>query len=1257
MSHTTLSGHSDKNLSQNRKSNTKRQHWQEISVEVFKDFYANGKYTGHLLDKAGREIPQAQVYLPGGDAPELQEHEATVPNDIEIMSRLWSALRVGNLPKNERVKIKSVPGYSYTDPLKEDLYVDQGSYLEIGTGITAYHLASQKNSLSTIAAVIIPDTHLPQLNKYSGEDKLLLHSLQLDELCEIVEDLQSDYQVMFGTILLSNLTAMVGDNLPHEYEEILAKIFSLAKYTLVSHSGTKDTNVKPFFKNWDSINDLMRRSCDIGGLECDVKLIPSSTSWQLEDDTSLSQVVLKSVQRKLPQHVCHEIEEGKEFDDDDDTFTLPPVRSHSITLRTLLKLGPTKSTREHLFTQLLQLPYSTQLSADTLHILGDRMLVSIPESDELYLDLDIEVQSLHEWIEETLQLDRSEVDDLKIYTDEEEETPQRQDKIGTLRFDTYDDFDMKSDQRKMSELSVDTKHNQGVKQMDTLDENPGHRRDSLGVKDQKMNGQAKEKKKFLDKFEMLEMIADPDDVLKQQNSQIDGVAHMWNRENIPRFDHEENDLQRLNEHWNRDDEQHKDGQNQLQELKGVEKMLVRDVDNDRGNEGEMKDTMDDELTNDEKDLKKAMNLLADDVRKDEAGEQKMGDEEEMKMQNNRYGDLGNLGVREQANKDANDEDMVNRDAIDGKMILLNEKGGQPQGQRIRRKKSKGKKKIVKEVGKDERLQQVDKEQKSEKTLTNVDEEIPKQLKIQEQKDFLPPDNNDDLINNQILDKEERNEKLAKEELRVKKDKFKDKFLGRHGNKDDVEKYEGNGDFRENKVQQRRLLGIEGDNEDNIDTNNPKFVQKLLDSCNSCTLRNDARGSNFGIQTDVPISPTFDGGNSKLSTFNTEAAAMTTTDNTDDEDDNAMSRIHDRKQRSEDHHKLELLYDREWKILKKYFNDPKVREDFSVFTYGGEQQSLTGIKVAKLYPNSTVITVIPRKQKHVMDKHRKLQESLRLNNNLVSSKQLSSEVVYRLHSLPEMFEFQVLGFSIFEQFASLGHSFPYYLGQLLSMAHITFLEVPSPAQLLLSDILLGNHTGVPNHGPAVYKGFVQDALKTANISDADVEIIEDRRSSHKSSLPLLKLLKIEIKAIKRKVVLDCSGSHGDMSVTSNGVHILSTSASNEHNTQTGLTRLGKAVGLEFILSLGLQNPERVTLFKSYLMLPQHRDMCPYNIVWYQDRLLYSHVMSPSSQLVQDQHIGQMEEKALSELITDQLDQEIPFSFMQYKATNDIKLDAI
>ncbi|XP_077869307.1 uncharacterized protein LOC144360399, partial [Saccoglossus kowalevskii] len=346
--------------------------------------------------------------------------QSSIPDneDIQLMNRLWSALTQGNLPKEERFKPRSIPGYNYVDELKENL--NSGSFLEIGTGVTSYHLSTLNIATTTIASLVIPDYYLPLLSKYSEGHVIYYHTLQIDDLMEAVDYLNQDYQVMFGTILLSNLTTLVADSLPHEFEEFLAKIISMSKETLVSHAHTKDPSMEVYFNNWESINELLRRACDIGGLECKIALASKTPVWTLQDDTLLSRVMLKSAERPLPSELCNQIETGKEcslvylrnsvdeltiqYKDDDDSFTLPPVRTNSIPLKTLLRLGPTQSTKEHLIHQLLLLPHSSETSSQMLHILGHRMKLDLPKDDELYLDQDGELEILRRWIGIVLQV-------------------------------------------------------------------------------------------------------------------------------------------------------------------------------------------------------------------------------------------------------------------------------------------------------------------------------------------------------------------------------------------------------------------------------------------------------------------------------------------------------------------------------------------------------------------------------------------------------------------------------------------------------------------------------------------------------------------------------------------------------------------------------------------------------------------------------------------------------------------------------------
>ncbi|XP_070556270.1 uncharacterized protein [Ptychodera flava] len=1373
------------------------------SVDLFKDFYADDGYSrqNFKVDREDSFIPDQKEddSLLKGKKPPPDKDEIT------LMNRLWTTLRIGNLPKKERPTSGYVPGYSYKDHIREHSYLNSGSYLEIGTGITAYHLSTLNITESTIAAIVMPDTYLPQLSKYSEHLNLFLHSMDLENLSNVFEELQYDYQVMFGTILLSNLTALIGDNLPHEYEELLAKIISMARYTLVSHANTKDANAESYFHNWESISELLRSSCDIGGLECEVSVAQTTPFWKPDDDSQLSLVSLKSAQRILPADLCNDIEQGKkcslvyiknatddltiQYEDEDDSYTLPPTRPHSIPLNTLLKLGPTRGTKEHLLHQFLQLPYRRQISTHTLHVLPHRMLLSLPEDEELFIDRHREAEKLHAWIDGTLKLDHIPGESPKKVS-----VPKKKKMV---EIKNEEDALIAEEQRLIFEEDLRAK---GIKGQDVF---------HLAGQEVKVAG-SKDFQRRVVRSEDMET-EDLGDYLEQQETQLDGVAQMWDRENIPKFVHQKNHLQKLNEHWERDQEEGDDGDvdRQLEyadpELEGVEKMLVRDIDKDE-NRDEVMNNGDDELTKDEEDLMKAMKILADDGKSDgkevnferervdggfgrfdegheaiedrvvvhrdddiepvikagaddgirlldaaadgmpdymdghqiedndvpvnfahhmeaedfqqaknvpvnfahhveaeglQHGEQNMNEnieghrlneqlQQDQKFVQIQHNDIQQMPKKRiipgghQLNEDIQHEQngiqieqghhlhdqviqqmpkktipqhRVNDDAVEhvNKEVILYENAAPETKRNNPQENSKKQQKRKSTERRGEKLSpmtdaKINQNKKVLKIPKRTDEGQAPRTKIKEDSKM----NNFEIKNVQnkgagvvSMDQKLKNHQEDQAEYRkAKKSRLKDKLLGRYpGVNEAKDKVDNDNLDALVKLPQRRLLNVDEGVDENEEGDQKNYVQKLLDLC---ALKCKATGStaNDGQMT---MMPTLDSDPGKVDTTHFATDMTPYVDPMDDEpmdDLSTLDRLRHRKQKSWDSHRSELLFDREWRVLKKYFNNPKLEENFSFLTYGVEQQSLMGAKVARMFPNSTVITVIPPSLAKVVEKHRKLQDSLQFQNNLLMLRQVTSELIHTLHKLPQLFKFQVIGLTIFDQIVSVGHNFLKFLGNVLSMAEMTFIEVPSPAQLIIADIIFGNHSGFRENGPAVFKGMVFEALKFANIQNAHVEIIDDTRPSRR--MASLKLLKVEIKSLKREVFVDCHNNTGDLTLGVND-HVTIRSHVSVDQSPTSFKRAKKAVGLETLLAIGLQSTERMTLFKSYLLLPQHKDMCPFNIVWYQDKLIYNTVLS-SADLSVDRKTEQMERKALLQLIHQQLDQN-PFSFMQYNSRDD------
>nr|XP_054772394.1 uncharacterized protein LOC129280391 [Lytechinus pictus] len=334
---------------------------------------------------------------------------------------------------------------------------------------------------------------------------------------------------------------------------------------------------------------------------------------------------------------------------------------------------------------------------------------------------------------------------------------------------------------------------------------------------------------------------------------------------------------------------------------------------------------------------------------------------------------------------------------------------------------------------------------------------------------------------------------------------------------------------------------------------------------------------------------------------------------------------------------EKMFDSMWQVLETVFQEEQMQE-FSLMTYGGKELSLLSAKVSRSFPNASILTIIPSKEGSLLKNHRKLQESLLLTNNIIVNAELSNRVVFKLYNQMEYFKFQVLGLATFQKLL-YGGSFPSFLGHALSLAQTTFIEVPHPVTLASLQVLL-HSTGMDaaeDSSYSLYKGFLSASLTEAGVLDYSITVLDNVYLENRA-----RLVRVDIYAFNRQVSFDCLGSTAWLKQDSSKPITL-----NPHGSAAAgnfpIQKVGGAIRLQSLLSLGLQTPERKLLFREYLKLAVHNDMCPMTILWQRGRLIYRPIIDNTNP---EQHKPCANDKeALVEVLMKQLEIR-PFSFMEY-----------
>ncbi|XP_041360158.1 uncharacterized protein LOC121376378 isoform X2 [Gigantopelta aegis] len=257
--------------------------------------------------------------------------------------------------------------------------------------------------------------------------------------------------------------------------------------------------------------------------------------------------------------------------------------------------------------------------------------------------------------------------------------------------------------------------------------------------------------------------------------------------------------------------------------------------------------------------------------------------------------------------------------------------------------------------------------------------------------------------------------------------------------------------------------------------------------------------------------------------------------------------------------------------------------------------------------------------------------------------LTVNLVHDIYRMPELFKFQILGLDVFRPILSLGPAFLFYLGELLTLAQTTILEIPSFDQLVFVQHLLKTNSTQQRIGMTEQtEGLIVKALKLVGAE------METPKMLGCVLGPCLVM--IRIKAMQRKVHTSCGNNpiDGIFSLLPDGV----TSLSMQNDELRSSGRAMKGIGLEVLMRIGLPLEERMHLFKKYLDLEIHRDMCPSHITWIKQSLMYL----PADVELFDKPSSGSGDKSM-QMLLNQIQGEIvdnTFSFMEYNSKESIGL---
>ncbi|XP_072169956.1 uncharacterized protein [Diadema setosum] len=1274
--------------------------------------------------------------LGAGDDPDMFAH-------TNMMDHLISILLTGRLGKSKETSSLSslVTSHNYMSQLSS--VSRQGTFLEIGTGVTSLFMAKE-NTPSIITALIVPDTAAEAFTDLSAMHNVFVGTVAPAGIAPLLKSLQEDPEVFFGSILVSNLTALIGNNLPHEYERLIGTVILLAKETFLAPPAPGDEASSSYMKSWNSLSHLAERACFALQLSCALSSAPSDT-W---DSPTLTKVTLLEGQRPVaPRFCCSQPREDcvltyRQVNGSDvismDAGYRPGFRCQrtGLLLSTLLQLNPVGASFEKLLEPLLDIETDQERIAKNILVTGKGFVIHsemtgclgskhksakiqqggriaeilygkedsaiVPEEKSSWKD-----PSRDSWRQvEEEERKRTQVESKPVLMSQRISDPnfvraRYSEKTNTNSLNSRHVDREKTVNRKDIDIN-NLKTSDGNKpgQLDNRNFgsssaiNNGDRRSgkmSVNGKDRTVNDVRLREEKNVGAQQQqqrgeshdvglqgISALADSSDGVHQMQrgdqqsvngwkeanfvqpeeargvassrrleweraregyessrgagqsmmkSQVDMVADLWHRETggLPDIDRNSD---RPGKHWDREEEEPSQHP-QSAKLVAVGNLLrPRDEDNP---------TMVEEVGRGTKTQRDEVEMDA--VGENPGGGSNIGGDGKLPDSGKRvYRKQRRKQFRKAGNDGGNELDQgkvpPDREPLTPAGSVTKAGHGAERGELGSNKQQKTghwQRQLLQYYG-DVRDEGVgggldanavlpDEQELLRRRREMINEAMQSEAESKRSVDWQQLDaSKDDVVDGE----EELMEEEQEEEVEEGGDMYS--YEDDVGLRDDaMEVMNVDNDYHDNSNDVKRTNSYQGDMEAE-----PDFE------------RREGRG-NWGEE---PVGDGRFGGKvprrREERWRNVERTSEVVTEEPEEEDEEEeigrMMKIMLKEKETEG----EEIFDDIWRQLEGSLRS-EGGSVFSLMSYGGKDQSLLSAKVSRTFPNASILTIIPPSAVGVATSHRKLRDTLQLTNNILVQTSLTDEVVRNLYQQMEYFRFQVLGLATFRKLNTYGSAFPAFLGQLLAVSQTTFIEVPHPASLLAASILLkeGHSSGTPDF---IHKGFLSSALEQAGVLDYEIRVLGRNYLANHA-----KLVRIDIKAFSRQVSMDCSGSQAwfkqDASKPVSLAPLRSAAAGD-----FPLQKVGVAVRLQSLLILGLRPMERKLLFRDYLKLPIHDDMCPMSILWEVGRLVYSPIMEDSEETA-DLHTPCADDsRTLFHTAMEQLDRR-PFSFLEYGSAQD------
>ncbi|ESP05188.1 hypothetical protein LOTGIDRAFT_151996 [Lottia gigantea] len=165
-----------------------------------------------------------------------------------------------------------------------------------------YHHGNLQDASDSQTVLSCTENNIPQVDK----NQFLGHA-NVENIQTWTEKLHT-YPIVFGNVILNKVAKLSENLLPHEFIQLLVRIFSVSKEIFLVDSSIDSLMQSYFEAIWPRPKELVEEVCKAGKLMCyDIKQIQV---WN--EERFVLQVTIKNHQRQLHPHFCVQYQQGED---------------------------------------------------------------------------------------------------------------------------------------------------------------------------------------------------------------------------------------------------------------------------------------------------------------------------------------------------------------------------------------------------------------------------------------------------------------------------------------------------------------------------------------------------------------------------------------------------------------------------------------------------------------------------------------------------------------------------------------------------------------------------------------------------------------------------------------------------------------------------------------------------------------------------------------------------------------------------------